>query len=316
MIAQSPLSPDATPLPPGLDPLRKLCSECEGAFFLETEHHILAYLPGKDRLVVSFDNLTSDREVNDRRPFAHDLVDRQGWAILGVMVKRKDWFQCPDLKAKLIALRDLGLFERQPAISFYGTSMGGFGAASFASLAPGGTVLAVAPQSSLDVAIAPFEQRYKYGRGLGDWSAPYNDAAEGIKSAGCAYLIYDPLVTEDKQHAERMTGPKVQLLPVPHFTHKIPPMFKRMDVLNDVVMLGLSGNLQPFAFRQLMRKRRETVPYLLSVINAAVAKGHADLAERATERALALAPNWQLRKLKAEIRRAKKSIMAAEKSSA
>ena len=66
VIAQPPLYPNATAMPPGLTPLRKLCSETDGAFFIETKHHMLAHLPGKDHLVVTFDNLASDREV-DRR---------------------------------------------------------------------------------------------------------------------------------------------------------------------------------------------------------------------------------------------------------
>lgn len=306
MIAQPRLSPDASPMPPGLDPLRKLCAATDGAFFIETEHHLLAYLPGTDRLVVTFDNLSSDREVEDRQPFADKLVRGQGWAILGVMVKRKDWFQCPHLKAQMLLLQEAGLFARYDNVSLYGSSMGAFGAAVFAPVAPGCTMLALAPQSTLDQSVAPFEGRYRYGSRLGDWSAPFNDAAVGLKSAGHAYVIYDPQVVEDRLHALRLAGPAVMLLPVPHLTHKIPPMFKRMEVLKEVATEGLTGRLQPLGFRMLMRKRRVTVPYLLTMINAAVAKGHLTLAERAVSRALELMPNWKLRKLAGEVKAARK----------
>lgn len=305
MIAQPPLAASASPLPPGLAPLRQLCDETQGAFFIETAHHMLAYVPGTDRLVVTFDNLASDREAEQRRPFAFDLVRRQGWAILGVMVKRKDWFQCADLKAQMVALQAAGLFDRYAKVSFYGASMGGFGAAVFAPLAPGCTVLAIAAQSTLDRDLAPFEGRYRFGRGLGDWAAPFNDAAQGILAARQAYLIYDPMVAEDRLHADRMVGPAVQRLAVPHVTHKIPPMLKRMGVLKEVALLGLTGTLQPHSFRQLMRQRRIATPYLLSLIAAARAKGHPVLAEYAARRALQLAPNWKLRKLLAEIVQAK-----------
>ena len=306
MIAQPRLSPDASAMPPGLDPLRKLCAQTDGAFFIETDHHLLAYLPGADRLVVTFDNLSSDREVEDRQPFADMLVRGQGWAILGVMVKRKDWFQCQHLKAQMLLLQEAGLFSRYENVSFYGSSMGAFGAAAFAPVAPGCTVLALAPQSTLDGSVAPFEGRYRYGARLGDWSAPFNDAAVGIKSAGLAYVIYDPQVAEDHQHALRLAGPSAMLLPVPHLTHKIPPMFKRMEVLKEVATEGLTGRLQPLGFRILMRKRRAAVPYLLTMINAAVAKGHFTLAERAVNRALELVPNWKLRKLSKDVAAARK----------
>lgn len=304
VISQPLLSNEATPLPPGMEPLRALCSATEGAFFVETEHHMLAYLPGKDRLVVSFDNLMSEREIENRLPFAFDLVQRKGWAILGVMVKRKDWFQCPQLKSTLLALQGAGLFASYENVSMYGASMGGFGAAVFAPLAPGCTVLAFAPQSTLHAKLAPFERRYRYGRGLGDWSAPFNDAAVGVQSAGRAYLIYDPVIEGDKLHVQRMAGDGVVPLPVPHFTHKIPPMLKRMGVLKEVALLGMSGTLDPFAFRKMMRARRDAAPYLLSLVGAALTKGHVTLARQACKQALIQAPNWKLRKLLAEIERA------------
>jgi hypothetical protein len=312
VIAQPLLTNDATPLPPGMGPLQALCHDTAGAFFIETEHHMLAYLPGQKRLVVTFDNLASDRDVEGRMPFACQLVRRKGWAILGVMVKRKDWFQCPQLKAALLALRDAGLFAGYENVAMYGASMGGFGAAAFAPLAPGCTVLAFAAQSTLARGLAPFERRYRYGRGLGDWSAPFHDAAEGVASAGRAYLVYDPLIEGDRLHALRMAGGAVQLLPVPHFSHKIPPMLKRMGVLKEVTLLGMRGDLTPFAFRQLMRSRRQAVPYLLNLLAAAVAKGHLTLAERAARRALEVVPNWKLRKLVAEIEQAKMAGDLAE----
>lgn len=305
MIVQPLLSDNATPMPPGMEPLRALCRDTDGGFFIETEHHMLAYLPGEKRLVVTFDNLASDRDVESRQPFACQLVRRKGWAILGVMVKRKDWFQCPHLKAALLALQDAGLFSSYGNVSMYGASMGGFGAAVFAPLAPGCTVLAFAPQSTLDRKLVPFEGRYRYGRGLGDWSTPFNDAAVGVQSAGRAYLIYDPLVAGDGLHVLRMVGDNVMPLPVPHFTHKIPPMLKRMGVLKDVALLGVEGALDPLAFRQMMRSRRQAVPYLLSLLGAALAKGHVVLAARAAKRALELVPNWKLRKMLAEIEGAK-----------
>jgi hypothetical protein len=82
-------------------------------------------------------------------------------------------------------------------------------------------------------------------------------------------------------------------------------MLKRMGVLKEVAVLGIKGTLEPLAFRQLMRSRRETVPYLLSLLQTARDKRHLDLASRAAKHALAVAPNWKLRKLAAEIERAK-----------
>lgn len=289
--------PAATALPPGLDRIRAIC-QAEGGFWLETDHHILCYRPGADRLVVSFDNLSSDRETSFRKPFGHDLIIAQGWGNLGVIVKRKDWFQCPQLKAALVAVAQAGLFARYPAVSLYGSSMGAFGAAAFAGLAPGAVVLAYAPQSTLRPRIVPFETRYRYGRGLGDWSGDFTDAARSIRTASRAYVLFDPCVPEDRQHAARLSGPQVVQIPLRHFGHKLPPMLLRMGVLREMTLLGLRGTLDAPQAQRLLRKRRDAIPYVLAVLGAAQARGHARLALAAAESVARRIDNHRLRALR------------------
>ena len=297
LVARFQPGPTATPLPPGLDRIRAIC-EGEGGFWLETDHHILCYRPGADRLVVSFDNLSSDRETSFRKPFGHDLIIAQGWGNLGVIVKRKDWFQCPQLKAAMVALAEAGLYARYPAVSLYGSSMGAFGAAAFAGLAPGAVVLAYAPQSTLRPRIVPFETRYRYGRGLGDWSGDFTDAARSIRTASRAYVLFDPCVPADRQHAARLSGPQVVQIPLRHFGHKLPPMLLRMGVLREMTLLGLRGTLDAPQAQRLLRKRRDAIPYVLAVLGAAQARGHARLALAAAESVARRIDNHRLRALR------------------
>lgn len=292
--------PQASPLPPGLERIRAVC-EAEGGFWLETDHHILCHRPGAGRLVVSFDNLSSDRETSVRKPFGHELIVAQGWGNLGVIVKRKDWFQCPQLKAAMAALAGAGLYTRYPETSFYGSSMGAFGAAAFAGLAPGSVVLAFAPQSTLRPRLVPFETRYRQGLRLGSWSGGFTDAAPGIRTARRAYVLFDPCLAEDRLHAARLAGPQVVQIPLPHFDHELPPLLLRMGILKELTLLALAGDLTLPQARQMLRKRRETVPYLLSLLHAARMRGHLRLALKAAQSTAARVDSPRLRALRAEL---------------
>lgn len=293
-----------------MDWLRADCAE-RGGFFVETEHHMISYTPGTERLVVCFDNLNSPRDVEQRVPFGFPLAIKQGWGVLGVMVKRMDWFQCADLKARLVELQALGLFESYPNVSFYGSSMGGFGAMAFAPLAPNATVLAFAPQSTLRPRIAKFERRYMGAMRRGDWSGEFTDAARTVSQIGKAFLIFDPMVEQDRLHETRMRGPNINALSVPHFTHKLPPMFKRMDILKPVVLEGLNGTLTRESFYRHLRARHFAAPYLVSLLTAAREKGHIKLGEAAAVRAVANRDNWKTRQALRDMRRARAALDAA-----
>lgn len=300
MLEQKELSAGATPIPPGLDWLRTDCTE-RGGFFIETDHHVISYTPAKEttgpkRMVVCFDNLNSPRATETRLPFGFPLFVKEGWGVLGVIVKRMDWFQCPDLKARMQELADGGLFEDYDTVGFYGSSMGGFGAMAFAPLAgKKSVVLAFAPQSTLRPRIAQFERRYMQAMRRGDWSGDFNDAAQTVDQIGKAYVIYDPYVLEDRLHAQRMQGPNIEQLPVRSFTHKIPPMLKRMDILKSVAKEALTGDMTRADFYHMARERRNAAPYLVTLIERAHKQGHTRLARGAAEIAVTLKDNWKTR---------------------
>lgn len=288
-------------LPDGdLSLLRDLAS-APGGLWRETRNHMLVHIPGRDRLVTAFDNLAAHKVKGPRLPWSWRLVQGQGWGMLGVMVKRADWFRCPELIAELERLRDEGLFASYPAVAMYGASMGGFGAATFAGLAPGCTVVAYAPQSTLSAALAPFETRYAMARRRTDWTGRYADAAEGLRAAARAYVVLDPRVPEDALHAARLRGPNVTELRWPHLGHKVPPSLLRMGVLKPMAIAMLAGELTRDEFLRLMRARRGSTRYLVRLIGAAAAR-HPRLALAAAERALLANDDWQIRKLRRALR--------------
>ena len=309
-----PDAPQSTPEPahaPAADPFAdaRALAQQRGGFFIDLPRHALIHIPpaeapARRRLIVSFENLASFKLEGQRLPWGQNVFASQGWDVLGVMAKEGDFFRSDDLFDALEKLRDDGFFAGFPDVSMYGTSMGGYGACAFAGLAPGCTVMAYAPQSSLDPAIAPFDRRYPYARRLYPWRGRYLDAAEGLAQAALAYILYDPSVPEDRQHMQRLTaaGPHVVPLPCPFMSHKLPPAFLRMRMLKQVALAGLTGGLDPQGFARMIRARRENNAHVMRVCERAVARGHLKLALRALNRQAERQPNWKVNKLRRHIR--------------
>ncbi len=276
-----------------------------GGFTIDLPHHVISWLPGRgERLVVCFDNLTSVRETVDRHIWGERFLAGRGFDLLGVQIRRVDWFRDADLIAALERLRDDGFFARFRQVAFYGASMGGFGALAFAPLAPGCTVLAFAPQRSLDRTLCPFETRYRYARNVTDWTLPYSDAAAGVQAAGHVHIAFDPKLDLDRRHAAMLTGPRVMLLPMPHLGHKLPPALLKMGVLKDLSLAALENRLDPPGFARLMRARRNSVPWCTDLLDRARAAGHLRLGLRLAESMVAANPHWRLRQARRELVRA------------
>lgn len=280
----------------------RACTKRSGGFYYDLPDHLVVYLPqgetprAQQRLVITYDNLASRRELTRRMPWGHSFLEKEGYDILGVLAKRNIWFRDPLLFERLEALSASGFFGDFAAVSAFGSSMGGYGALAFASLYPDATVLAFAPQSSLARKIVPFERRYPYARKQGNWSGAYRDAAQGAAHAARSYILYDPYELEDAAHAARLAGPRAQLLRLPNHSHKLPPALKQMGRLKDVVRAGLTGTLDTDTFYQMMRDRRTSVAYLADLLEAARARGHYELGLRAARAALKVEDNWKLRK--------------------
>lgn len=270
-----------------------------GGFYLPMTHHVAAHVPAatpdaRRTLVVVFDNLAAPRE-DPRMPWGHRYILGRGWDVLGIMMKRPDWYRHPDVWDLFDRLRDEGFFAGYDHVAMYGASMGAYGALAFAPAAPGCTVVALAPQTTLDPRIAPFETRYRVGRRIGDWSGRYADAADSVRAAGTAYVVFDPREAIDLAHARRLQGENVVHLPLAGVGHKIPPALQKMGLLKPFAADALAGTLTPRAFWPLYRARRDSVPWIVGLIEQAVRRGHPGLALKAAERAMAIRPHWKIR---------------------
>jgi len=249
-------------------------------FMTRLEHHALIHIQrDPDTLIVSFDNISNVYDISyGREPWGYKFVQSGGYSHLAVIARRKDWYRDPEVIKHLEGLANQGFFAKFKKVVMTGTSMGGFAALAFSSLSPGCTVLAYSPQTTLDVELVPWEDRFGMGRDR-NWSLPFSDAAFEVQDAKRVFVVYDPFFEPDRKHIERLEGDNVTYLKswfAGHFTavfirraHLIKPLFKSV----------IDETLTEQSYYELLRGRRELQWYRKALEERAIEHGHPKLAE-------------------------------------
>lgn len=236
----------------------------ENGHYRQLTRHFAAFFRRSNRLVVTFDHMQSRDNPAPRFPWCFDLLEARGVSHLGIMMSRRnDWFRHRDLFDYFDMLAAEGFFDQFEDVLFYGSSMGGFGACAYAAAAPGARILALIPQSTLALDLAPFELRYAKGYARGDWDDPrYRDGAAGVAAASHAQIVYDPYFAEDRVHADRLQGPNVQHLKAFFAGHKATRALQFGGILGPLLDSALDGApMAERAFYDAYRAARRTAPW-------------------------------------------------------
>ncbi|GAB4298361.1 MAG: hypothetical protein Kow0058_14680 [Roseovarius sp.] len=288
--ADEPAAPDAPAetagAPMWLDEIGP-CGTASGFLQADPRHPMLFVRRRRPVLLVTFDNLSNvgDRAPG-RLPWAYKFARDNRICHLGVYAHLPDWYRDADLIARLDKLAGEGFFEGYERCVFAGSSMGAFAALSFGRLAPGATVLAFNPQSTLDEALVPWETRYRAGRRQ-DWSLPMSDAAEAIAALGRAYVFYDPYFEPDRRHIARLTeapgaGERLVTMKCWFSNHKSAVFLRKIEALKPVMHAALFGDLTEPEFYRLYRGRRRLPWYRGSLVHHFQKDGRSAMADRAT----------------------------------
>lgn len=249
-------------------------------FYRKLNHHGAAFVDrGRKQLLVTFDNLhnVGDPRIN-RTLWAEKFAADQGWSFLGVFAQAPVWYRDSELIEMFEDLRENGFFASFDNVAFAGTSMGAFAALSFSSCAPGSTVLAFSPQSTLDETLVPWETRFAKGRAA-DWSLAFSDAANEIATARDVQLYYDPFFEPDRKQVERLQGENVRHFKCFCFGHKSALVLNRMGHLKTVMKSGIEGTLAASDFYPMIRDRRNIRLYLTEMQAHLEAKGMTERSE-------------------------------------
>ncbi len=247
-------------------------------FFHKFGEHAASFVDrGAHQLVVSFDNLSdAGYPYLDIEPWAGKFVHEQGWSHLGIYARGPSWYRDLRLIAFLEGLRDEGFFRRFERVALIGTSMGGFAALTFSSLAPGATVVALSPQSSLNAAAVPWEPRFVKGRAR-DWELPYSDAATQLAELGRAYVLYDPFFQQDQRHIARLPQERLVHLKGFGFGHKTAVVLRRLGLLKSFMQRTITGEMDAAGFYRMIRTRKNIYLYRVNMEWHLEQRGHETL---------------------------------------
>ncbi|MFO1340054.1 MAG: sulfotransferase family 2 domain-containing protein [Burkholderiaceae bacterium] len=253
--------------------------------------HQIDHLPGSDVLVVSFEPAATGKNEPDldRPVWGQALLLKRGVSVLGVKRVATDWYRNPELHQAFRALQAAGWFRRYAQVLFYGSSMGGYAALAFAACAPGCTVLAFSPQSTLAPERCWFDQRFAGARAR-RWRGDLVDGVDGAEAAARVYVCYDPHQVKDRLHAQRLPAHNRVDLRLPFVGHTTVQALAAMRQLRPVFDQALAGTLDAAGFRRIARGRAELADHHALLAEFGV---YAPRRLRWLDRALALDPQHE-----------------------
>ncbi len=279
-----------------------------GAFIPLGAHHAAFFADGNDTLLVSFETVETIRKTrDDHSPLGWRIAQQHGWSSLVLLARAPRWYRDSEVLDFFDAQIDAAFFDSFSRVLFFGAGMAGYAACAFSVAAPGATVLAIAPQATLDPEIAPWERRFKPQRRL-DFRTRFGFAPEMVDGAGAVFVVYDSTNKTDAMHATLFRRPSVTMLRSPALGPETVAGLDRLGVLDTLIQTAIRGRLTPARFHDLMRKRREDPTYLKELVKRVAKANHPALTVVAAKQALALENSTGIRK---HLERAEKCLDAA-----
>lgn len=212
-------------------------------------------------IVITFHGLIlrplTHQEAGDKlfSPWGYEYVKKLGLNVISFApVESTNWYRSPEFHD---FLGDLGnMLQSYEKVLGYGGSMGGYGVSAFADVLHMTNILLLAPISTLNRQLAPFETRfYKYRKY--NWADSFHDGA----ATNCkGYILYDPIYDLDRSHAVRYKN--LTELKVPGMGHSTPEFFNAFGILKWISeSFLLKGTIDKESFYKLVRHRREILSY-------------------------------------------------------
>lgn len=246
----------------------ELIGETNGYFERIGDAHSALFVDESlDALIVSFDTIASARAGSaEGLPHAAVIAEEHGLSVLSLVAKGPTWFRDPAVYDFFDRLVDDAFFEDFDRVIFYGAGMCGYAAAAFSVTAPGATVIAVAPQATLDPSLTLWDDRF-VGMRRADFTSRYGFAPDMLEAAEQAFILYDPAVELDAMHAALFRGPQVSHVRFRHGGIHIGADLQAMNLLGDIFERAAAGALTTLDFYRALRHRRDHLPYLRNLLN-------------------------------------------------
>lgn len=230
--------------------------------------HTVSYVARGPRLLVSFETLESSlRSTPSGLPVGLDFVEDKNWSLLHFAACKDSWFRAQAIYEFIDDLVDNAFFEDFDRVIFYGAGIGAYAACAFSVAAPGATVMAIAPQATLDTDRAGWDMRFPDARRL-RFDTRYGYAPDMLEGAGAGFILFDPYRPLDHVHASLFQGANVFRLRCRHLDGMIEFALGEMDLLHRVIEMAADGRLTEQDFYALLRARRSDDRYLRALVHA------------------------------------------------
>jgi len=300
-------------LPPELEDLLETTGDDLGYFQPLGQQHWALFAEDGPQLLVGFESLdTLITPEAMQLPLTQRIAAARGWSSLTIIANGPTWFRDPAVWAFFDRLVDDAFLEDFDRVVFFGAGMGGYGAAAHAVAAPGCTILALAPQATLDPEFSAWDRRFPAARRL-DFRSRYGFAPDMTEGAARLFLVYDPQSKEDAAHAALFRGPHVTRLRARAAGRDPAFEMERLNILGPLLDAACTGTLTLHRFARLWRARRDSVSVLGRIVNRASAGGKLERHIRALRAALQHSDDPRLREAlrQAETARASKRLAEA-----
>ena len=240
--------------------------EEKGYFQRLGEQHSVLFAEETPKLLVSFETVENARQLSDDGlPRALGLLPE--WSHLVLLSDGRTWFRDPAVIGYFDRLIDEGLFEDFDQVVFIGAGAAGYAAASYSVAAPGAHVIAIEPQATLDPRLTGWDMRFRAERRR-DFTHRFGFAPEMLEAAAAATILFDPTCEDDAMHAALFARPNTKLKHLPHLMGYLEPAMADMGILAPMIEHAGAGTLDDATLGQLLRERRQHLPYLRNLLAA------------------------------------------------
>ncbi|MBE9606592.1 hypothetical protein IAI18_17140 [Acetobacteraceae bacterium H6797] len=216
----------------------------------------LVYVPAEKRgpLVVTFSPLVH-QDFDPPVGFGQEFFAKRGLACLCFISAWPHWWQVPDIEKALSIAREV--VRQHSRVITYGSSMGGHGALLHSRALGATTVIAAAPQFSIDPAKAPFERRWRHRASKLTFN--WDDMKAGLAPKARKYIIYDPL-SIDRKHVQRLRSPRIIRVGLPFSGHAPLAYLSHIGLLSDTILSMIGNKFSLLSLKEAVRAQRRGNP--------------------------------------------------------
>ncbi|WP_323036894.1 phosphoadenosine phosphosulfate reductase [Pararhodobacter sp.] len=247
-------------------------------------------------LLVSFETVSGIRGAGGgQMPLGYQIAAPRGWSSLSIIAHEETWYRDHHVYGYFDRLIDDAFFEDFDHVVFYGAGMGGYGAAAFSVAAPGCTVLALAPQATLDTEMAEWDRRFLKARRL-NFTDRFGFAPDMTDGCARVFLVYDPIQQVDAVHVAFFRGPHITKLRAPHIGRDPQAELAVINILRPLIEGACADTLDAGTFYRLWRARRKHAQYLGRLAGRVQSQNRPQRFVQVLRAAVALVDHPQLRR--------------------